>query len=117
MRRAFARPLAGAILIAAVLCLAVPTVDAGPLFSPDGTHREQVDWISAARAWLGELWGWNRGGVTLTQPRVTGNTELTRSTATSSVCLDPNGNWTPCSQLMRPPYSILGPQPHPAPVT
>lgn len=108
MRRALARPLAGVILAAAVLSLAVPSVGAGPLFPPGGTHKVQVDWISAAWAWLGELWGWDRGaGVTLTQPQATDNTEVTRFTASSSSCLDPNGVWIPCSQLVPPPYGIL----------
>ena len=109
MRRALARPLAGVILAAAVLSLAVPNAGAGPLFSPGGTHKEQVDWISAAWSWLGELWGSDRGtGVTVTAPQATDNTEMRRLTATNGACLDPLGNWIICSQLLRPPYTILG---------
>ena len=102
MRSAFARPLAGVALAILLSLLTVPSVDAGSLFPPAGTHMVKADWMMAAWAWLGEIWGSNHGtSVPFMSPQATDNSEMTRSVGATGVCIDPSGNVVPCADGLR----------------
>ena len=111
MNRAFARPIAGVALAILLSVLAVPNVGAGSLFSLPGTHKVQADWMTAAWAWLSEIWGWNHGTrVTFASPQATDNTGMTRSFGATGPCFDPTGIiMIPCIDgLLKPPgHGIL----------
>jgi hypothetical protein len=109
MTRAFTRPLTAVALAAALALAVVPSVDAGPRLPDSGGREASTDWLASAWSWLADLVSFEaHRGVTITSPRDTHTTEVTRTIAKTGSCIDPLGNWYPSAQgLMRPPGGLL----------